>query len=174
MRDYQLQGIKWLSVLDKYGFGGILADDMGLGKTLQIIAFLSSRLTETSKVLILAPSSLIYNWLDEFSKFAPQIDVAVSYGLKPAREALIREGHQVTITSYSSFRQDLETYQANDYDYLILDEAQMIKNAQTKIAQSLRAFDVKNCFALSGTPIENKLLEILIHFSNCSARPAAI
>lgn len=66
----------------------------------------------------------------------------------------------MTITSYSSFRQDLETYQANDYDYLILDEAQMIKNAQTKIAQSLRAFDVKNCFALSGTPIENKLLEI--------------
>ncbi|HEK9980457.1 TPA: DEAD/DEAH box helicase [Streptococcus equi subsp. zooepidemicus] len=160
VRDYQLQGIKWLSVLDKYGFGGILADDMGLGKTLQIIAFLSSRLTETSKVLILAPSSLIYNWLDEFSKFAPQIDAAVSYGLKPARDALIQEGHQVTITSYSSFRQDLETYQANDYDYLILDEAQMIKNAQTKIAQSLRAFDVKNCFALSGTPIENKLLEI--------------
>lgn len=147
-------------MLDHYGFGGILADDMGLGKTLQTIAFLSSQLKPDSKVLILSPSSLIYNWLDECQKFTPQLDAVVSYGLKQVRDHLIEEGHQITITSYSSFRQDFETYQAFEYDYLILDEAQVIKNAQTKIAQCLRAFNAKNCFALSGTPIENKLLEI--------------
>lgn len=160
VRDYQRQGIQWLSMLDHYGFGGILADDMGLGKTLQTIAFISSQLRPDSKVLILSPSSLIYNWLDECQKFTPQLDVVVSYGLKQVRDHLIEEGHQITITSYSSFRQDFETYQAFEYDYLILDEAQVIKNGQTKIAQCLRAFNAKNCFALSGTPIENKLLEI--------------
>ncbi|GFE46642.1 putative SNF helicase [Streptococcus canis] len=160
VRDYQRQGIQWLSMLDHYGFGGVLADDMGLGKTLQTIAFLSSQLRPDSKVLILSPSSLIYNWLDECQKFTPQLDVVVSYGLKQVRDQIIQEGHQITITSYSSFRQDFEAYQDFQYDYLILDEAQLIKNAQTKIAQCLRAFNATNCFALSGTPIENKLLEI--------------
>ncbi|MBM7643691.1 DEAD/DEAH box helicase [Streptococcus loxodontisalivarius] len=160
LRDYQMTGVKWLSMLDYYGFGGILADDMGLGKTLQTISFLTSRLTKESKVLILSPSSLIYNWKDEFSKFAPDLDVAVSYGLKPVRDQLIAENHQVVITSYTSFRQDFDQYSKEQYDYLILDEAQVMKNAQTKIAKSLREFDVKNCFALSGTPIENRLTEI--------------
>ena len=78
-------------------------------------------------MLILSPSSLIYNWFDECQKFTPQLDVVVSYGLKQIRDQIIEEGHQITITSYSSFRQDFETYQAFHYDYLILDEAQVIK-----------------------------------------------
>ncbi|MFC3931999.1 DEAD/DEAH box helicase [Streptococcus dentapri] len=160
LRDYQVTGVKWLSMLDHYKFGGILADDMGLGKTLQTIAFLTSKIKKQSKILILSPSGLIYNWKDEFEKFAPNIDVVVSYGLKQDRDAIITENHQVTITSYASFRQDFEKYQVGYYDYLILDEAQVMKNTQTKIAQYLRAFEVGNCFALSGTPIENKLLEI--------------
>ncbi|MCB4995924.1 SNF2 family helicase [Streptococcus mutans] len=160
LRDYQVRGIKWMSMLDKYGFGGILADDMGLGKTLQTLSFLTSRLDKDSKVLILSPSSLIYNWQDECQKFTPQLDVAVSYGLKAVRDEIIAENHQITITSYASFRQDFNLYNQLNFDYLILDEAQVMKNTQTKIAQSLRAFDAKNCFALSGTPIENKLLEI--------------
>ena len=160
LRDYQLKGVKWMSVLDKYGFGGILADDMGLGKTLQTLTFLTGNLSKDSKVLILSPSSLIYNWKDECQKFTPDLDVAVSYGLKAVRDEVIAENHQVTITSYTSFRQDFDRYQKMHFDYLILDEAQVMKNTQTKIAQSLRAFEVKNCFALSGTPIENKLLEI--------------
>ncbi|MFS5140628.1 DEAD/DEAH box helicase [Streptococcus agalactiae] len=160
LRDYQLTGVRWLSMLDHYGFAGILADDMGLGKTLQTISFLSTKLTRDSRVLILSPSSLIYNWQDEFHKFAPDVDVAVAYGSKIRRDEIIAERHQVIITSYSSFRQDFETYSEGNYDYLILDEAQVMKNAQTKIAHSLRSFEVKNCFALSGTPIENKLLEI--------------
>ena len=160
LRDYQETGVKWMSMLHHYGFGGILADDMGLGKTLQTIAFLSSQLKKETNVLILAPSSLIYNWLDEFAKFAPEMDVAVIYGLKPVRDNLIAEGHQVMITSYASFRQDVEEYSQLNFDYLFLDEAQVMKNAQTKIAHHLRNFEVKNTFALSGTPIENNLGEL--------------
>ena len=147
-------------MLHHYGFGGILADDMGLGKTLQTIAYLSAHLEDGQRVLILSPSSLIYNWQDEFKKFAPQLDVAVSYGLKPKRDEIIAEDHQIIITSYASFRQDFDVYKAGQYDYLILDEAQVMKNTQTKISQYLRDFSVPHCLALSGTPIENHLLEI--------------
>lgn len=160
LRDYQQLGFKWLSMLDKYGFGGILADDMGLGKTLQVIAFLSSKINSSSRVLIVAPSSLIYNWQDEFKKFAPTLDVSVVYGSKEQREERIAQEHQILIASYSSFRQDSQSYQQHAFDYLILDEAQVMKNSQTKIARLLREFKVGNCFALSGTPIENHLTEL--------------
>lgn len=160
LRDYQEVGVRWLSMLNHYGFGGILADDMGLGKTLQTIAFLSSVATADSKILILAPSSLIYNWKEEFEKFAPQMKVAVIYGLKASRDEVIASNPQVAITSYASFRQDVEQYEKNQYQYLILDEAQVMKNSQTKIAQYLRKFDVPHTFALSGTPIENHVEEL--------------
>jgi len=160
LRDYQEKGVRWLQMLYRYGFGGILADDMGLGKTLQTIAFLTSQVTEDSRVLILAPSGLIYNWADEFRKFAPQLDVAVVHGLKANREAILSENHQIYVTSYATFRQDSELYQEMSFDFLFLDEAQVMKNAQTKIAQSLRQFVVPAVFALSGTPIENHLGEL--------------
>lgn len=160
LRDYQKKGIQWLQMLHHYGFGGILADDMGLGKTLQAIAFLSSQLQENSRVLILAPSGLIYNWADEFQKFAPNLDVAVVHGLKPYREAILAEKHQIYVTSYATFRQDSEIYQDLSFDFLFLDEAQVMKNAQTKIAKILRRFVVPSVFALSGTPIENNLGEL--------------
>ncbi len=160
LRDYQKKGIQWLQMLDHYGFGGILADDMGLGKTLQAIAFLSSQLQENSRVLILAPSGLIYNWADEFKKFAPNLDVAIVHGLKPYRETILAEKHQVYVTSYATFRQDSEIYQNLSFDFLFLDEAQVMKNAQTKIAKTLRKFVVPSVFALSGTPIENNLGEL--------------
>ncbi len=160
LRDYQELGVKWFSTLDKYGFGGILADDMGLGKTLQTIAFLTEVLEQDSRVLILAPSSLIYNWKEEFQKFAPHLDVSVIYGHKAEREDQLAQGSQIVVTSYASFRQDSDLYRKESYNYLILDEAQVMKNAQTKIAQLLREFEVDNCFALSGTPIENHLREI--------------
>jgi len=160
LRDYQERGVRWLQMLHHYGFGGILADDMGLGKTLQTIAFLTSQVTEESRVLILAPSGLIYNWADEFRKFAPQLDLAVVHGLKANREAILSENHQIYVTSYATFRQDSELYQEMAFDFLFLDEAQVMKNAQTKIAQSLRQFVVPAVFALSGTPIENHLGEL--------------
>lgn len=160
LRDYQEKGIGWLQMLHHYGFGGILADDMGLGKTLQTIAFLTSQVTKESRVLILAPSGLIYNWADEFQKFAPQLDVAVVHGLKASREEILADSHQIYVTSYATFRQDSELYQGMAFDFLFLDEAQVMKNAQTKIAQTLRQFVVPSVFALSGTPIENHLGEL--------------
>ena len=160
LRDYQKKGIQWLQMLHHYGFGGILADDMGLGKTLQAIAFLSSQLQENSRVLILAPSGLIYNWADEFQKFAPNLDVVVVHGLKPYRETILAEKHQIYVTSYATFRQDSEIYQDLSFDFLFLDEAQVMKNAQTKIAKTLRKFEVPSVFALSGTPIENNIGEL--------------
>ena len=160
LRDYQKKGIQWLQMLHHYGFGGILADDMGLGKTLQAIAFLSSQLQDNSRVLILAPSGLIYNWADEFQKFAPNLDVVVVHGLKPYRETILAEKHQIYVTSYAIFRQDSEIYQDLSFDFLFLDEAQVMKNAQTKIAKTLRKFVVPSVFALSGTPIENNIGEL--------------
>ena len=160
LRDYQKKGIQWLQMLHHYGFGGILADDMGLGKTLQTIAFLSSQVQADTSVLILAPSGLIYNWADEFQKFAPDLDVAVVHGLKSHRESILAENHQIYVTSYATFRQDSEIYRNLSFDFLFLDEAQVMKNAQTKIAQSLRRFVVPSVFALSGTPIENHLGEL--------------
>ena len=160
LRDYQEKGVRWLQMLHHYGFGGILADDMGLGKTLQTIAFLTSQVTEDSRVLILAPSGLIYNWADEFRRFAPQLDLAVVHGLKANREEILSQNHQIYVTSYASFRQDSDLYQEMSFDFLFLDEAQIMKNAHTKIAQSLRQFVVPAVFALSGTPIENHLGEL--------------
>ena len=160
LRDYQEKGVRWLQMLHHYGFGGILADDMGLGKTLQTIAFLTSQVTEDSRVLILAPSGLIYNWADEFRRFAPQLDLAVVHGLKANREVILSQNHQIYVTSYASFRQDSNLYQEMSFDFLFLDEAQVMKNAHTKIAQSLRQFVVPAVFALSGTPIENHLGEL--------------
>lgn len=160
LRDYQILGVKWLSMLAHYGLGGILADDMGLGKTLQTIAFLSQSLKEGQRALILAPSSLIYNWQDEFKRFASQMDVAVSYGSKPQRLELLASQPQIVVTSYASFRQDFEDFQTEEFQVLILDEAQVMKNDQTKIASYLRQFKVGTCFALSGTPIENRLVEL--------------
>ena len=160
LRDYQKKGIQWLQMLHHYGFGGILADDMGLGKTLQTIAFLSSQVQADTSVLILAPSGLIYNWADEFQKFAPDLDVVVVHGLKSHRESILAENHQIYVTSYATFRQDSEIYRDLSFDFLFLDEAQVMKNAQTKIAQSLRRFVVPSVFALSGTPIENHLGEL--------------
>lgn len=160
LRDYQQVGVRWLSMLNHYGFGGVLADEMGLGKTLQAIAFLSGHLKPGDQVLVLAPSSLIYNWKDECRRFAPQLDVGVIYGPKEKRAEQLASGHQVLVTSYASFRQDVELYKQKTIDYLILDEAQIMKNSQTKIAQLLRQFEVKTCFALSGTPIENHQAEL--------------
>ena len=104
--------------------------------------FLTSQVTEDSRVLIFGPSGLIYNWADEFRKFAPQLDLAVVHGLKANREAILSENHQIYVTSYATFRQDSELYQEMAFDFLFLDEAQVMKNAQTKIAQSLRQFVV--------------------------------
>lgn len=180
LRDYQVRGFRFMSVLGKYGLGGILADDMGLGKTLQSIAFIVSRIENSDgimrgpggsfdldpnntaqKTLIVAPASLIYNWAEEFGKFAPHISVEVIAGDKAQREAIIKldgTAHaSVWITTYHTLRLDIELYEGIQLDCLILDEAQAIKNASSQTAQALRKLSADCSFALTGTPIENKL-----------------
>ena len=162
LRDYQKQGFKWLKMLGNYQFGGILADEMGLGKTLQTIAYLLSEKEEKGNLsaLIVAPASLIYNWQAEVKKFAPSLSIQVINGNKKEREELLLLEADIRVTSYASLRQDLADYQEKIINYLILDEAQMVKNSSTKTAQALRELSIPQRFALSGTPIENNLEEL--------------
>lgn len=164
LRTYQVTGFKWLKMLAKYGFGGILADDMGLGKTLQMITFIQSEIEEGEKrpFLIVTPASLTYNWFHEFEKFTPSIKAIVVSGSSEEREQQILQNEEtdVFITSYQSLRQDVELYKQQDYSTLILDESQMVKNYNTKTSQALRSLVIPRKFALSGTPIENKIEEL--------------
>lgn len=162
LRPYQKDGFYWLKTLRRYHLGGILADEMGLGKTLQVIAYLLSEQEEQrlQTALIIAPASLIYNWQAEFTKFAPQMQTTVVTGNRKERVAILKEQPQIFITSYASFRQDQEEYQQLTFDCLILDEAQVVKNSSTKIAQALMKINIPQIFALSGTPIENSLEEL--------------
>jgi SNF2 family DNA or RNA helicase len=160
LRNYQIEGYNWLKSLDYMGFGGILGDEMGLGKTLQTITFLSSK--KGSKSLIVAPTSLIYNWLSEFNRFAPNMKVAVLVGDKRNRKSILKDraSYDVLITTYNLIRRDIEIYKELEFDYLIIDEAQNIKNSNSQNSKAVKQIKAGNRFALTGTPIENSLMEL--------------
>ncbi|MDP4142943.1 MAG: SNF2 helicase associated domain-containing protein [Bacillota bacterium] len=160
LREYQKVGYNWFKTLDYLGFGGILGDEMGLGKTLQTIAFILSN--KGSKSLIVAPTSLIYNWISEFEKFAPGIRAAAVNGSKEEREEVIKniDKFDVIITTYNLLKKDFEYYNNLEFDYCILDEAQNIKNPHSQNAQCVKEVKAKNRFALTGTPVENSLMEL--------------
>ncbi|MFC5699814.1 SNF2 helicase associated domain-containing protein [Cohnella faecalis] len=166
MRDYQKLGFQWMKTLANYRFGGILADDMGLGKTLQGIAFILSELEASREAgtpaLIVCPASLTYNWQNELKKFAPGIRSSVMSGDKSTREGLLAElaDTDVLITSYPLLRRDASEYADRRFGVLILDEAQAIKNHSTLTAQSVQELKAKIRFALTGTPVENRLEEL--------------
>lgn len=163
LRDYQLKGVAWLQFLREYGFGGILADDMGLGKTIQTLAHLlieQEALRLEKPVLIVAPTSLMSNWRREAERFAPSLKVLTLQGdARKERFDLIAH-HQIILSTYPLIVRDFEQLSAYEYSYLILDEAQHIKNHRSKAAQHLRAIrcDAKLC--LTGTPMENHLGEL--------------
>lgn len=160
LRDYQKEGYVWLHTLKDYGFNGILADDMGLGKTLQIITLLDSLETPRPS-LVVCPSSLIYNWEDEVHKFSNKLPVTCITGNIQTRSELIKEIKQgLYVTSYDYMRRDFELYQEIEFEYVILDEAQYIKNQKTKNAQSVKTLKTRHKLALTGTPIENSLAEL--------------
>ncbi|KRK98464.1 Snf2 family protein [Secundilactobacillus odoratitofui DSM 19909 = JCM 15043] len=166
LRPYQITGVKWFEMLNSHGFGGILADEMGLGKTLQMITFLNNHLDADHPDLVVSPASLIYNWLAEFHKFAPNVAVAVVDGNKAQRRQIINDTtNTVLITSYNSARRDVELYNQRGLNYLVLDEAQFVKNSTTKTHQQLRQLNRRNTFALSGTPIENRTEELWAIFA---------
>ena len=160
LRDYQISSLNWFNTIDTLGFGGILADEMGLGKTLQTISFLLSR--ENSKTLVITPTALIYNWKDEIEKFAPSMKVGLIHGIKKDRINIINniEDYDVLLTTYGSLRNDIEKYDNISFDYCIIDEAQNIKNPLASSTNAVKGIKAKTRFALTGTPIENNLLEL--------------
>jgi hypothetical protein len=166
LRDYQKYGFQWMKMLGTYGFGGILADDMGLGKTLQSISYIASEREQLdfagSPVLIVCPASLVFNWRNELTKFAPQLKVVVAAGGKTERDSHLEQAAEadVLITSYSLFRRDVDWYSSKYFHALILDEAQAIKNNVTQTAQAIRTISAGQRFALTGTPVENRLEDL--------------
>ncbi|WP_026907836.1 DEAD/DEAH box helicase [Paucisalibacillus globulus] len=161
LRSYQMTGYQWFKSLSQYHLGGILADDMGLGKTLQSIAYLASELGDHPH-LIVVPSSVVYNWKNEFEKFTPTLNVRVMTGTPQERQEKIKlyKDADVWITSYATLRQDIEEYRELTFQTVILDEAQFIKNYATKTSKAIREIKAGRRFALSGTPIENSIDEL--------------
>ncbi|SEO34852.1 DEAD/DEAH box helicase [Paenibacillus sp. OV219] len=167
LRDYQVYGYQWMRTLANYHFGGILADDMGLGKTVQAITFLVSQLPEIREqrlpAIIVAPASVTYNWLHELRRFAPQIRAVIADGTKTERSRIVQgaaSDADVIITSYPLLRRDTELYARQSFHTLILDEAQAFKNYTTQTAQTVKLLEARYRFALTGTPIENRLDEL--------------
>ncbi|WP_379130755.1 SNF2 helicase associated domain-containing protein [Paenibacillus sp. sgz500958] len=166
LRDYQEYGFQWMKTLANYRFGGILADDMGLGKTMQSIAFLLSELPAIRKdgvpALIVAPASVVYNWLNELHKFTPEIKAVIADGSAADRGKILQNAARadIIITSYPLLRRDIAIYAKKLFHTLILDEAQTIKNHVTQTAQSVKLLQARYRFALTGTPVENALEDI--------------
>lgn len=174
LRPYQMVGYRWLRTLAKSNLGGILADDMGLGKTLQSISYMASILDEHQETknsneskdavhfLVVCPTSLVYNWLDEIENFAPKLRATVISGNPQERQEMIEriKEFDVLITSYPLIRRDIVHYQKISFHTVFIDEAQFIKNAASQNAQSVKLIQSKHRFALTGTPIENSLSEL--------------
>ena len=204
LRPYQVDGFRWLTLLDRFGFGGILADDMGLGKTLQVIACLLAAKERAARIgaggsdsatgsagaiggdaeagtedatgngvededsrpqlptLVVCPASLVYNWLSELERFAPALDAVAVLGTKTARARLITAAgkHDVLITSYDLMKRDIEAYERQRFDRVVLDEAHYIKNPTTNVARAAKRLPARMRLALTGTPIENRTSEL--------------
>ena len=169
LRLYQKVGYRWMRTMDAMGFGGLLADDMGLGKTIEVIALLESYHEEESPdllkpVLIVCPASLVYNWESELTRFSPSLPKMVISGSQNDRAELITRALQIPgcilITSYDLLKRDFPHYEEVPFRYQILDEAQMIKNHMTQAARVVKKIMARTRFALTGTPVENRLSEL--------------
>ena len=167
LRPYQILGYKWLKTLDKYKFGGILADDMGLGKTIQIISVIldyKQNGNEHRASIVVSPSSLSLNWKNEIEKFAPALKIRVVRGTASEREEIIQniDKYDLIITSYDLLKRDIDIYNEKKYNFkfIIADEAQYLKNNNTKNAKAIKQLNADTRFALTGTPIENSLAEL--------------
>ena len=170
LREYQREALGWFAFLRRFGFGGCLADDMGLGKTVMVLALLLSRREEraadTATSIVVVPRSLVFNWMEESAKFAPGLKVLDYTG--EARALARVEDHDVLLTTYGTLRRDAPRLAHHEFDYVILDEAQAIKNAATASAKAARLLRGRHRLALSGTPVENHLGELwsLFEFLN--------
>ncbi len=161
-REYQVKGFGWLWFLYQYGLNGILADDMGLGKTLQALALIQKAKEKDKQApnLVICPTSVVFNWESEIQKFAPSLKCLKLSGVE--RKELFKDikKYDVVITSYALIRRDIEKLKKHEFRYVILDESQNIKNAESITAQSVKKLNCRHKLALSGTPIENRLEEL--------------
>ena len=164
LRPYQEQGLSWLRFIHEIGSGGVLADDMGLGKTIETIALLLSlkaeKKDEALRALIVAPTSVVTNWVREIERFGPSLTTALWHGAGRKEQADELETSNVIITSYALLRRDIDLLKELRLDYAILDEAQAIKNPLSATAASAKELNAEHRLALTGTPIENRLSEI--------------
>ncbi|MCL8537895.1 DEAD/DEAH box helicase [Chryseobacterium gallinarum] len=167
LRDYQHHGLNWLNFLDHLNFGGCLADDMGLGKTLQIIAFILSQREKRGHTtnLIVVPTSLLFNWQEEIKKFAPSVQVLLHYG--PDRQKNIQHlsEFEVVLTSYGMLLSDIRFLKTFSFDYVFLDESQMIKNPNSERYKAARLLQSRNRIVLTGTPVENNTFDLYSQLS---------
>ncbi len=167
LRPYQREGLGWIDYLRETGFGGCLADDMGLGKTVQVLAALHARRAGRPS-LVVAPKSLTFNWLEEAARFTPDLR-AVAYTGLDRRAALERfSEHDLIVTTYGTLRRDAADLAAVDFDCVVLDEAQAIKNPQSQAAKATRLLRADHRLVLTGTPIENSIEDLwsLFEFLN--------
>ena len=193
LRDYQREGLGWFGFLQQFGFGGCLADDMGLGKTVQVLALLESRRNGCANrngdgkaaknkssgnndpaysgarpSLVVVPRSLVFNWQQEAARFTPALRLLTHVGTERTKGSKHFENYDLVITTYGTLRRDAVYFQNIEFDFVILDEAQAIKNAKTESAKAARLLKGKHRLALSGTPVENHLGELwsLFEFLN--------
>ena len=173
LRHYQREGLGWLGFLRDFGFGGCLADDMGLGKTIQVLALLEGRRCARAAKpmgpsLVVVPKSLIFNWRREAARFTPKLEVMEHHGPQRARLAAQLSGAGVIVTTYGTLVRDIAIFREVAFDYVILDEAQAIKNPRTDAAKAARLLESQHRLALTGTPIENRLSDLwsLFEFLN--------
>lgn len=164
LKPYQKNGIQWIITLYKNGFGGCLADDMGLGKTLQAISFICcEERNSTLPVLIVVPKIVIYNWKNEFYKFAPWLNVTLAYG--NFNFSKILENNSIYITTYDTLTNHRTDFEKIKFDTIILDESQFVKNFRTKRYRAIQKINSSFLLALTGTPVENNIEELWALFN---------
>ena len=172
LRDYQSEGLGWMHFLQRFSFGGCLADDMGVGKTAQVLALLESRRElraagePVGPSLVVVPKSLVFNWKEEAARFTPQLRVLDHTGLE--RNGNDFAAYDLVLTTYGTLRRDAWSFKDAEFDYVVLDEAQVVKNAETESSKAARLLRGRHRLAVSGTPMENHLGELwtLFEFLN--------
>lgn len=167
LRDYQHDGLNWLNFLDGFNFGGCLADDMGLGKTIQIIAFILSQREKRGHTtnLIVVPTSLLFNWQEELSRFAPSIKVLLHYSADRPKTTAHMQDYEVVLTTYGMMLSDIRFLKSFNFNYVFLDESQVIKNPNSERYKAARLLQSRNRIVLTGTPVENSTFDLYSQLS---------
>jgi non-specific serine/threonine protein kinase len=167
LRDYQKAGFDWMNFLKDFSFGGILADDMGLGKTIQALVLLRNEVNLRSKRsnLIVAPTSVIFNWIREIERFTPDLQFLVHYGTRRSKDFRRLKKYPLILTTYGHLRRDVVFLKEIPWNFVILDESQNIKNPQSETSKAVRLLEAQNRIALTGTPVENNTMDLWAQFA---------